>query len=380
HFSNDAGKAHLHLSDKQENTAFALTERYHKTIPLFNIGYNADDGLILGAGIRLIRQGFRKSPYASTHQFNLSHAFLTKAFRSRISSEWLKVAGGADLLFNANIFAPDNTQNFFGRGNETVFNKVGNFRRYYRSVFTILQADPALRWRSGLKNSFTIGPSVQYYHYDIEDNKNRFISNTGLINTYDSATIANDKTHLGIVVNYIHDSRNHLLLPNAGSLFSLKIKGYDGLNKYSRSYAQVTSELALFKPIGRNANFVIADRIGGGVSVGKTAFYQSLFLGGHDNLLGFRQYRFAGQHMLYNNVEARLKVANIASYIVPGQLGILGFYDVGRVWENKDRSNKWHQGYGAGIYFAPAQLLLLQLVAGKSVEGWYPYFTMGFRF
>jgi hypothetical protein len=84
--------------------------------------------------------------------------------------------------------------------------------------------------------------------------------------------------------------------------------------------------------------------------------------------------------MMYNNVEARIKVANVASYILPGQLGILGFYDVGRVWENIDVSSKWHQGYGAGIYFAPAQLLLLQLIAGKSVEGWYPYLTMGFRF
>ena len=84
--------------------------------------------------------------------------------------------------------------------------------------------------------------------------------------------------------------------------------------------------------------------------------------------------------MVYNNLDARIKVANIASYLVPGQLGIVGFYDIGRVWENGEKSNKWHQGAGGGIYFAPAQLLLLQFLVGKSVEGWYPFVTMGFRF
>ncbi len=84
--------------------------------------------------------------------------------------------------------------------------------------------------------------------------------------------------------------------------------------------------------------------------------------------------------MLYNNLEARLKIASLASYLVPGQLGLVAFYDVGRVWEENQESKKWHQGVGAGLYFSPAQLIMLQFVAGKSVEGWYPYFTMGFRF
>ncbi len=379
-YTGESDKAHLHLSDKKENTDFQVTARYNKTIPLLNIGYNVDDGLILGGGVRFIRQGFRKNPYASSHQLSLSHAFYTNGFKFRYGSEWLKAAGNADILLSANIFAPDNTQNFFGRGNETVFNRTGNFRRYYRSVFTIVQAEPAFRWRKNNKGSIIIGPSIQYYHFEASDNKGRFINNVSLINSYDSATIINDKAHAGVVLNLIHDSRNSLIFPTSGSFLNLKIKGYSGLNDYSKSFAQVSSEIALFKPLGRKANFIIANRLGGGVTFGKTTFYQSFFLGGQENLLGYRQYRFAGLHTVYNNLEARIKLANIASYIVPGQLGLVGFYDVGRVWEKNEKSTKWHQGVGGGIYFAPAQLLLLQLVAGKSVEGWYPYFTMGCRF
>jgi hypothetical protein len=378
-FQGDAEKAHLHLSDHQENTGFQVTARYHKTIPLLNVGYNVDEGFIFGGGVRFIRQGFRKNPYGSSHQFTLVRAFATKGYKFRYTSEWLKLVGNTDFLMSANVFAPDNTQNFFGRGNETPIDKTGNFRRFYRTVFTIVQVEPALRWRSS-KNSFSIGPSFQYYNFDHDDNKGRFITNTSRLNSYDSSTISHDKGHLGMVMNYVRDSRNSQVLPTTGNFVTFKVRGYNGLNDYSKSFAQVTTDIAVFRPLGRKANIVIANRVGGGVSLGKTTFYQSLFLGGQENLLGYHQFRFAGKHMLYNNLEARVKIASLASYLVPGQLGLVAFYDIGRVWEDNQESKKWHQGVGAGIYFSPAQLIMLQFVAGKSVEGWYPYFTMGFRF
>ena len=46
----------------------------------------------------------------------------------------------------------------------------------------------------------------------------------------------------------------------------------------------------------------------GGYTAGNTTFYQSLFLGGHANLQGYRQFRFADEHMLYNNTEIRIKL------------------------------------------------------------------------
>jgi len=83
--------------------------------------------------------------------------------------------------------------------------------------------------------------------------------------------------------------------------------------------------------------------------------------------------------MVYNNLQARIKLFNIASYILPGQLGLSGFYDAGRVWEKDEHSDKWHQGTGGGVYFAPAGLTIVQLLAGHSEEGWYPYISMNFR-
>ncbi len=379
-FTGKTGSIHQHLSNETANTELQLTNRYNKTIPLINAGFNVDDGFIFGGGARLIKQGFRKIPYAGSQQFTLARSFSTNAMRFIYKGEWVQAVGKADFLLLANIFAPDNTQNFFGRGNETGIDKTGNYKRYYRTRFSFYNLAPAIRWRSSKANSITLGPALQYYRYSADDNTGRLITNTSLIHSYDSATVANDKSHAGLVLNFTHDTRNNLLLPGFGSYINMRVQGYAGLNEYSKSFAQVITELAVYKSIDRKSNVVIANRMGGGTTVGKAAFYQSLFLGGHENLWGYHQYRFAGEQMLYNNLEARIKVANLASYILPGQLGIVGFYDIGKVWQKGYNSSKWHQGAGGGIYFAPAQMAVFQLVAGNSGEGWYPYFTMGFRF
>jgi hypothetical protein len=42
-------------------------------------------------------------------------------------------------------------------------------------------------------------------------------------------------------------------------------------------------------------------------------------------------------------------------------------------------SHRWPNGTGIGLYFSPAQLAVIQIVDAHSVEGWYPYFSLGSR-
>lgn len=379
-FEGEAGKLKKHLSDDSLNTAIIPTNLYNITGPMLDAGYNIDDGLIFGIGLKHTHQGFRKIPYASRQQFTIAHSFSTKAFRTRYKGEWLQLVGKADLTVQASAFAPENTINFFGRGNETEYNKTGDYKTYYRTRFSQYQVYTALRWGHGAAAAFSIGPAIQYYHFDSSDNKGRFINNEGLINSYDSNTIAKDKFHAGVVMVFTHDMRNNKLLPSWGSYVNIQVNAINGLNKYSKSFAQLIPELALYKSLNARSTVVIAERIGGMLTLGKTTFYQSAFLGGQENLLGYKQYRYAGEQMLYSNLEVRVKLANFASYILPGQVGLIGFYDVGRVWVKEEVSHKWHSGIGGGFYLAPAQMAVVRIVAGYSKEGWYPYIALGFRF
>ncbi|WP_447642731.1 MULTISPECIES: BamA/TamA family outer membrane protein [Chitinophagaceae] len=381
YLGTDIDKLKKHIGKDSANTAFQATNLYSSYLPLITGKYNKDDGIFLGLGIRYTQQGgFKKSPYTSVQQIIVSHSFATQAFNVRYSGEWIQTLGKADFTLDADIKAPDNTQNFFGRGNASVFDKTGDYTRYYRTRFNLYNIDPALRWRSDKHSYFSIGPAFQYYHMDAKENQDRFILNTGKINSYDSSNLFQDKYHLGIAANYHFDGRNNAILPTWGTLFDVRIKGMEGLNSIAKSFVQIEPQIALYKSFNSKQTIVLAERIGGGVTIGKSAFYQSLFLGSQGSLLGYRQYRFAGQHSLYNNLEMRIALTDFGNYIFKGQFGLLGFYDVGRVWNPSGDSDKWHNGVGGGLYLAPAKLAVLRFTMGYTPEGWYPSFGMGMRF
>ncbi|GAB3926063.1 BamA/TamA family outer membrane protein [Mucilaginibacter myungsuensis] len=373
-------KIRQHLSKDTLNGRFVPVNLYNVWMPLATGGINADDGLLIGLGAKYIgRDGFRKVPYTTVQQLLITHAFATDAFRIKYNGEWTELIGKADITAQAFLQAPDNTVNFFGRGNETSLDKFPGYRRYHRTRFDTYQFDLALRWRVADRCRLSIGPSLQLYHAGPEDNAGRFLNQTALINAYDATSVYNNKAHAGLLINYISDHRDNTILPRSGYALSANIVAYTGLNSYSKDFAQIRPEFTFYQPIGDGKRLTLSDRIGGGVSIGNPAFYQSMFLGGQGNLLGYLQNRFSGDHMVYNNFQARLKLANIASYILPGQLGLTGFYDVGRVWVNGEQSSKFHHGTGGGAYFSPAGLAVVQVLAGHSTEGWYPYVSLNVR-
>jgi len=379
-FSGQPSGFRKHLSTDSAHIAFEPVNLYNVWMPLATAGFNADDGIMIGGGFKYTHQrGFRKVPFANQQQLLVSAAFNTGAIKVKYKGQWKEVVGKADLLLDANIFAPNNTQNFFGLGNASTYDKQAHSMRYYRARFNLYDLHSALSWTPTSTISFKIGPSFQLYYFDTDDNEGRFINNTDQLHTYDSLTIAKDKVFAGFNASFQKDNRNNKLLTTDGGYFRLDINGLTGLNDYSKSFIQAKAEIAVYKSIWQNA-LTLANRVGGGTTWGKTTFYQALFLGGQNNLWGYRQYRYAGEHLFFNNFEARIKLAQIGSYILPGQLGILGFYDIGKVWAEGLNSDEMHHGTGAGLYYAPAQIALLQFVAGHSKEGWYPYFTMGFRF
>jgi len=379
-FKGNASIFNKHLGRDTSVTTFIPTNPYNIWMPLATAALNVDDGFLLGAGFQYTQyDGFRKLPYTSRQMFLLTHSFATDAFRIKYAGEWIHALGKADILLKAYIQAPDNTLNFFGFGNNTPLVKGPNYRRFYRTRFDTYQFDPALRWRPDSTRSITVGPSLQFYHLDGTDNAGRLISDASRINSYDSLIVNKDKAHAGVSFNYTDNHRKGGLFPTGGYYFSVTLTGYKGLNDYSENFAQLRPEITFYKKLTSHGALVLSDRVGGGVTIGKPAFYQGMFLGGQGNLLGYLQNRFAGKHMVYNNLQARLKLANIKGYILPGQLGLSGFYDAGRVWADGEESNTIHQGIGAGAYFSPAALTVVQVLVGHSTEGWYPYVSLNFR-
>ncbi len=375
----DVSKLTKKLSNDSANISYVAKDLYKRTFKFLNAGYNVDDGPMIGLSYRIKSPGFRKAPYRDSQTFSFLYSFGTSAFKFSYKGEWTKLFGSADLVLYATANAPSNTQNFFGFGNATKFHDKVDKVSYFRARFDSYQFDPSLRW-SAENSTFSIGPSFQYYHYSAGDNVGRFITDTDQLHSYDSLTIGRDKAFIGLAASFVNDGRDNPVLPKNGALMEIKFRGYEGLNHYASSFAQLDMSISFYQKLDPKGNLVLAERIGGGTTVGKPAFFQSQFLGGHANLLGFRQYRFAGKHSLYSNLELRLKLGNFINYVIPGEIGLMGLYDVGRVWVPGEKSDALHHGLGGGIYFAPASLTVFRLMATHSREGWYPYASLGLRY
>jgi len=171
-------------------------------------------------------------------------------------------------------------------------------------------------------------------------------------------------------------------MPTRGINWQTSLKVLNGLNDASKNLTQLNTDMSLYLSFRRKANFVIATRFGAAKNFGEGfEFYQAQYLGGTENLRGYRKYRFAGQSMAFNNTEIRFKIADFRTYLFPGSLGLFIFHDVGRVWAKNDFTvSKWHTGYGGGLWFSPMTRLVITAAYTVSKEDKLPLITFGWQF
>jgi outer membrane protein assembly factor BamA len=119
-------------------------------------------------------------------------------------------------------------------------------------------------------------------------------------------------------------------------------------------------------------------RAGGGhIFSSKPEYFQALTLGVNNYVRGFRKNRFAGTSLAYTSAELRFKIAKSRSYLLPGDIGLIGYYDIGRVWQRGESSKKWHDTYGGGIYFVPYNVVMIAATMGISEEDQLFNFSLG---
>ncbi|MFY0253564.1 BamA/TamA family outer membrane protein [Chitinophaga sp. 30R24] len=369
------------LSDDPDNIKYNREAfQYRKIMPLLAGAYNRDDGVLLGLGVSAMFHSWRKEPFSSKHLFTVTHSLATRAWNFRYEGEYTDVIGKTDLLLNARAKAPNNTINFFGFGNETVFDKSDHKTiSYYRARFDLYTVETLLRTKFTDHFNIAYGPTFNYYSFNRDENHNRFITDFK-DNGLDSASIYGHKMYAGGKIVATVDTRNNKLIATRGILWTTTYSGNFGVNDNSHNTTQLQSDLSLYMSFNMPANFVLVARFGGGKLWGNYEYFQALTVGGVQNLRGYRNYRFAGDAMAYNNTELRIKLFDLKTYLLPAGVGLVGFNDVGRVWRKGETSHVWHDGYGGGIYIAPINALIITAVVGHSSEETLPYVSLGFRF
>jgi hypothetical protein len=367
----------LTSADKNVNDYDYFSYNYNVVAPATFFGYNVDDGVFLGGGIMIRRQGFRKIPYASYQRIVANVAVKDGSFNFKYTGDFNNVIGKWGMNTDFSILAPRNTTNFFGLGNETVKEPVPD--SYYKLRFDGAHLYPSLKRRMGKYNSLRIGPFYQYLKfYNIPERYITSAEGQAYLNDYAPRNLG------GGILEYNFQNIDDSVLTRRGIKWTTSVSSQSEIQKSSVHPTNVESQLLLYIPLPNRSTLAL--RGGGAKLFGDFEFFQANTLGGQNverqsgNLRGYLRGRYAGRSTVYMNADLRVPLLRFHTYLFPGFAGVLAFYDQGRVWNDNETSDTWHSGYGGGVWMSPIGMAIVNFTYAVSKEEKLFTVSLGFLF
>ncbi|RYD55515.1 MAG: metallophosphoesterase [Sphingobacteriales bacterium] len=360
---------------------YRLQEHLHNSFkfPVVAAGFNPDDGLLLGLGFSHQRFGFKKYPYATRQRLSTLVAVSRKAYQLRYSGEFNEVIRRFDLLVKGELVNPT-LNNFYGLGNETPRDD-NRPQEYYRTRYNYVSGDVMLRKRflNDSIMSFSIGPTAYHYWYNPDPNRSRILEYPSTVGL-DSASVYQSKLYAGGKAIFTVNNLNDELIPVRGINWTTEFTAQKALNENTTAYTRLISTMDLYAELRAPMRLMAGLHLGAGHIFSKDfEYFQALTLGSNNYLRGYRRNRFAGSSMAYASAELKAKLFNINTYLLKGDFGLVGFNDFGRVWMKNETSDKWHHGYGGGIYLIPFNTVMLSAVMAVSEDDQLFNITLGTR-
>ena len=324
---------------------------YNIALPMPIVGYNPDDGLILGGSVNFVRFGFKKEPYASLQKLDVKFSFGTKALSVFYTGDFLNAFKTWDLYLDTKLHGPSYAFNYAGIGNNSFRERDRtNFYRVRQKGFLVY---PAIKKRFANNEGFVaIGPFAEYS--DVEATPGRFIASqqNGLEGTVDA-----DKFFAGARVVFDFKNVDNYIIPHAGVKLNTQLSYVNQLNS-SKQFTSLRATFSFYKAIDAQEKLILASQFGTGINFGAGyEFFQMPTLGIRQGLRGYRAERFYGKSNYWHNTDLRYKINSNYNPTLPLTYGVFGSFDYGRVWVDNDLSKNWHFNYGGGIWFAPVDIM-----------------------
>ena len=354
----------------------SLTHQYHYGRFDYNLlrpvllpGYNPDDGVFIGGGAELRNRKWGHEDFAQQHFIGANYAFRTGAYNFWYDGLFKKALGAWDALLQGRLNQPNYVLNFYGLGNNTeLLSKSRTFNRV-----RIQQGIVRTGVQRTLHERHTISLLAELESNRLESLDKRFVSVTNP--ALDSSQF--ERHHwLGGTAGYTFTTLNNALFPTKGLLLNTTSR-YLYAGRQSDDFFNQEASFSFYLPLGGT---VFAARVGGATLWGDPQFFQYNQLSGVENLRGYRRGRFTGKSMVYNNNECRIPLTNFRTYLVAGKLGLSLFVDNGRVWMPDEDSNRWHWGYGGGLWVLPFGRVAFSAYYGISSEDQVLTVRTGFLF
>ncbi|HET9431369.1 MAG TPA: BamA/TamA family outer membrane protein, partial [Chitinophagaceae bacterium] len=353
--------------DPPVNSLSIIGFQYNKNrFPQLEFGVNSDDGLLIGGGFSRKTHGFRNQPYATFQKFSALYSLTRGSYKFRYDGEFNHVFRNLDILTKG-IFGYPTVNNFFGLGNTTKLPSTPDYG-FYRSRYRTIELEALIRRRYFEKLHIMVGPYYFQYWNKYADNSSRILGKPTLIQL-DSMDVYSNKSYLGGKLAVQFDNRNNDIFPTRGVFWTNELISTAGLSKNSHNFTKLSSDMTVYASLSDPARLVAVVGFGGGKILNDSfEFFQAMNIGVGNNLHGFRKNRYTGRSSAYGSLELRLKLFELKSYFLPGPVGLIGFYDIGRVWMKNEHSRIWHSAYGGGFYFVPFNMFMVSATAGFSAQ------------
>jgi hypothetical protein len=319
--------------------------------------YNNYYRFYIGADYSFTKNKARDGSFSAKHSIGLNYSLIEKSLHPYYNGIFSELIGRWNFNVNAG-YDEVRRFNYFGIGNESVprSNDIAYHYLRLRNVYASFGIDQVFLMHHNLRLDFF------YNGIKVIDDKNHFTSkDMGYVSTPEF----NYNHFGGSELSYSFSNTNDKIIPTKG--INLKITG-----TYTKNLSQsdrfvykigtaVNIYLTLFKP------FSIAIKSGASTLSGNPNTYQYNTLGGYYTLRGFWRYRFYGRSVFYDQKELRW-LPEVKGYWFSGKMGLMAFYDEGRVWQPGENSSKWHHGYGGGIILSPFNKISIAVTYGISEE------------
>jgi len=364
-FVVEKDKAKLHLSEEKYITTYSVEKyKHHGNTLKPKFGANPDDGLFIGVLDEYRILGFDQNLFSTLHQISANLYLGTLGFKLRYYGEKANVYKGLSAFGAFGYQSSNYSTNFFGFGNETPNfddNLKLDYNRIRMSTFDI---------NFGLlkeEKKFDVSANLFFESVKIDKTEERFVSSETLF--IPSNDFFERKNYVGISGYYELKNISLSFLEDLRMIPKIDLKVSADVNEFNKSNAALQPSLCLSHPMYTNKITVDATISYKLVFGSDTPFYQSANLGGDTGLRGYRNQRFTGQSLFYTSTNLKWHIKDLKSDVLPLQFGVLGGFDVGRVWQENENSTKLHTDFGAGFWLQTADLIKAELQGFKGDEG-----------
>ena len=327
-----------------------------------------DIGLFAGSGVSYTRYGFRQDPHASRYVLRAGWATEASTGRADFSADWRRPNSRVRYGVYARASGIE-VLRFHGFGNEV---SAEGDDEFFRVNQVDLSFSPYLSLPVAPRTDLRLGPIVRYSDTDFDEP--RFIT---LTRPYGSGPFG----MLGGAVTLRFDGRNRPNAATHGAMLDLGASVYPSVLDVEEAFGALHVEGATYLTADSlPLQPTLALRAGGKHVWGDFPYQEAAFIGDPATVRLGRQNRYAGESAVYGGAEVRLRLGAM-NLFVPGEFGVFGLGDVGRVYLEGESSDTWHAAGGGGVWLSFIERVnTISVAVARSEERTGVYVGAGFGF